>query len=122
VAHFGNGDEDDQTLIASYAGRFGKLQRITIFPGISYGHVEFAEPASSQALMADLDGENVKVLSQGTKERHLAFFPTHLDFTELKNKATVDFPSSVEAHSGLIPGLYIYNDFITEGKVCASDW
>ena len=41
VAHFGNGDEDDQNLIQTYASQFGVVSRITIFPGISYGHIEF---------------------------------------------------------------------------------
>lgn len=42
VAHFGNGDEDDQTIVSEYCRRFGEVKRISIFPGISYGHLEFA--------------------------------------------------------------------------------
>jgi alkylated DNA repair protein alkB family protein 8 len=117
VAHFGNGDEDDQTLINDYCKKFGLVGRITIFPGISYGHVEYSDASSADLLMQDLDGENVKVLSQGNKERHLAFFKTHLQFNQLKNKATVDFPSSVHSTTGVIPGLYVYDNFITEGKL-----
>ena len=62
VAHFGNGDEDDQTLIQSYASQFGKLNSITIFPGISYGHIEFSDPESGARMMSNFDAENIKVL------------------------------------------------------------
>lgn len=62
VAHFGNGDEDDQTLIQEYARKFGDIARITIFPGISYGHIEFKEEAAASKMIADFDSENVKVL------------------------------------------------------------
>ena len=62
VAHFGNGDEDDQTLIQTYASSFGQLSRITIFPGISYGHLEFQRAEEGAKMLADLEAENVKVL------------------------------------------------------------
>ena len=55
VAHFGNGDEDDQTLISEYFSQFGAIKRITIFPGISYGLVEYESPESSIKIMKDLD-------------------------------------------------------------------
>lgn len=32
----------------------------------------------------------------------------------MKNKATVDFPTSYQAKTGSIPGLYVYDNFITE--------
>lgn len=67
-------------------------------------------------MLADLEAENVKVLSQRGKERHLAIFNTPLEYDELKNKATVDFPCSFIAETGSIPGLYVYDNFITEGK------
>ena len=67
-------------------------------------------------LMSDLDADNVKVLQQGGKERHLAIFNTPLKYDELKNKATVDFPCSTLAVTNAIPGLYVYDDFISEGK------
>ena len=41
IAHFGNGDEDDQKLISEYFSRFGAIKVITIFPGISYGFLEY---------------------------------------------------------------------------------
>jgi hypothetical protein len=63
VAHFGNGDEDDQTLISDYFSQFGVIKRITIFPGISYGFVEYESPESSIKIMKDLDQENIKVLT-----------------------------------------------------------
>lgn len=80
VAHFGNGDEDDQTLVSQYAGRFGKLARITIFPGLSYGHLEFESSDAVTSLMSDMDAQNVKSITHAGKERHLVFFPTPLGF------------------------------------------
>jgi RNA recognition motif-containing protein len=55
VAHFGNGDEDDQTLISEYFSQFGLIKTITIFPGISYGFVEYENPESAVLIMKDLD-------------------------------------------------------------------
>jgi alkylated DNA repair protein alkB family protein 8 len=57
------------------------------------------------------------VLSQGGgKERHLAVFPTRLQAHQLKNKASLDFPVSVPAKTRVIPGLYVFDDFITESE------
>jgi hypothetical protein len=55
VAHFGNGDEDDQTLISEYFSQFGLIKTITIFPGISYGFVKYENPESAVLIMKDLD-------------------------------------------------------------------
>lgn len=62
VAHFGNGDEDDQTLITDYCHKFGAVKRITVFPGMSYGHIEYADAEGAMRMMADFDGENIKLL------------------------------------------------------------
>lgn len=103
VYHFGNGDEDDQTLVSQYTGQFGKLARITIFPGLSYGHLEFESSDALNNLMSDMTAPNVKSITHAGKERHLVFFPTPLGFKDLKNK--VDFPCSNYAKEGIIPGL-----------------
>ena len=98
VAHFGNGDEDDQTLISDYAKKFGELIRITIYPGVPYGHLEYSSPDGVLRLLADTDSENVKVFAlEKGKEKHLAIFPTNLGHDELKNRSTVDFPCSTVA-------------------------
>ena len=49
------------------------------------------------------------------KDRHLGLFPTSLKIEDLKTKSIIDFPSSVYAGNGVIPGLYVYDEFITEG-------
>lgn len=67
-----------------------------------------------------MDADNIKTLQDNSrvgKERQVVFFFTTLGFDELKNKATVDFPSSEYAKTGSIPGLYVYDEFITEGKL-----
>jgi len=103
-------------LLSSYASLFGPISRITIYPGLSYGFLEFQSALSSELLIKDLDADNVKVLNQHGKERHIAVFNTLLHDDELKNKATVDFPQSVKAETQGIPGLYVYDEFITQGK------
>jgi hypothetical protein len=44
------------------------------------------------------------------------FINTQLAGDQLKNKATIDFPTSDLAQTGSIPGLFVYDNFITEGK------
>ena len=51
MAHFGNGDEDDQSLVYSYAQQFGDVETATIFPGISYGYLEFKDMDSAIKLI-----------------------------------------------------------------------
>lgn len=68
-------------------------------------------------MVKDLDADNIKVLSQNGKERHLAFFATNLEFCDLKNKASVDFPCSENASTNAIPGLYVFDDFLSPGKI-----
>lgn len=64
VAHFGNGDEDDQRLLQDYFIKDMQLtpREITIIPGLSYGHVELASPEEGQRVLACMDAENVKIL------------------------------------------------------------
>lgn len=71
-------------------------------------------------MMKDLDQDNIKVLTQDKKERHLAILNTVLQDQDLKNKATIDFPTSYTAKTGSIPGLFVYDNFITEGKLIES--
>ena len=116
VSHFGNGDEEDQNVLNEYACKFGEISRVTILPGQSYGHLEFKDNESVQRLMQDMDAPSIKELKFYEKERYVVFIPTSVEFQQLKNRATVDFPQSTNAHTGIIPGLYVYDDFITEGK------
>jgi outer membrane receptor for Fe3+-dicitrate len=42
IAHFGNGDEIDQNvLLAFFESKDVKVNKLTIFPGINYGHLSF---------------------------------------------------------------------------------
>ena len=79
VAHFGNGDEEDQNVILDYSQKFGKISKLTVFPGTSYGHMEFEIVESAQSLMNDMDGENIKVLKFYGKDRYVCFFYTSVD-------------------------------------------
>lgn len=48
--------------------------------------------------------------------RTLAFFHTSLTKDDLKKNAVVDFPEAVVARTGAIPGLYIFDDFVTDAE------
>lgn len=47
-------------------------------------------------------------------KRILAFFYTTLQKEDLKKSSIVDFPDAKVAHTGAIPGLYIFDDLVSE--------
>lgn len=47
-------------------------------------------------------------------KRVLVFFNTALTKEDLKKNAVIDFPDASPAFTGAIPGLYIFDDFVTE--------
>lgn len=67
--------------------------------------------------MGDMDFENIKVLKFYGKDRHITFYYTTVGFNELRKQATVDVPDAKYAKTNLIQGLYVYDEFITEGKI-----
>src|SRR4051812_41616093 len=96
--------------------QFGKVSRISIFPGTSYGHLEFEDAESAKRLMADMVAENVKTLQFYGKDRMITFFYTPIHFKELRKSTNIDVPDAVFAYNNAIPGLYIYDNFISEGN------
>ena len=66
--------------------------------------------------MKDMDSENIKTLKFYGKERVITFFYTPITFHELRKSTQVDVPDAEVAHDGALPGLYVYDNFITEGK------
>lgn len=56
-------------MIYEYVKRFGEISKITIFPGTSYGHLEFKDVSAVQDLMKDMDAPNIKNLKFYEKER-----------------------------------------------------
>ena len=47
------------------------------------------------------------------ENRTLVFFHTHMTKDDLKKNTVIDFPDAKEAYTGAIPGLFIFDDFVT---------
>lgn len=71
---------------------------------------------SAQKLMNDMDAENIKILKFYGKDRYITFYYTPITFEELRKQSTVDVPDAHYAKNNLMQGLYVFDDFITEGK------
>ena len=111
VTHFGNGDESDQDLIINYIQEQGcTVEKITIIPGNNYGHIVLASEAESQVIMDSL-AENNATLYQ---KRVLVFLCTNVTKEQMKKQEIVDFPDAQIAKTGSLPGLYVFDEFITE--------
>jgi hypothetical protein len=67
--------------------------------------------------MNDMDAENTKALKFYGKDRVITFFYTPIKFDEMRKSSTIDVPNAIMAHTGALPGLYVIDDFITEGKL-----
>ncbi len=48
------------------------------------------------------------------ENRTLVFFHTKMTKDDLKKNTVIDFPDAVAAFTGAIPGLFIFDDFITD--------
>ena len=48
------------------------------------------------------------------ENRTLVFFHTHMTKDDLKKNTVIDFPDAKEAYTGAIPGLFIFDDFVTD--------
>ena len=113
VSHYGNGDEADQTLVLNYIREVAgpdSVRRITILPGISYGHVQMDSAELSQLVMSSLMEKNATLCGK----RVISFFYTTLEKEDLKKSSIVDFPDATNAYTGAIPGLYIFDNFVSE--------
>ena len=113
VTHFGNGDEADQELILNYVKENAGedcVSEITIMPGINYGHLVLMTAEQSASIMVSLMEQNATLCGK----RVLCFFHTTLLKNDLKKSSIVDFPDAQVACTGAIPGLYIFDNFVTE--------
>lgn len=115
VAHYGNGDEADQELVLNYVCEKAgpdAVSEITILPGIAYGHLVLKTADQSRAVMESLMEKNATL----TNKRVLSFFYTTLLKADLKKSSIIDFADASVARTGAIPGLYIFDDFVTEAE------
>ena len=113
MTHFGNGDEADQDLILQYLGDLGcTVKSITIIPGNNYGHVELSSEAESKLVIGSLIANNAVIVGK----RVLVFFCTSIKKDGLKKQEVVDFPDASVAKTGSLPGLYVFDDFVSEAE------
>lgn len=79
-------------------------------PGTNYGHLVLDSPETATKVIKSLMDANATLYNKRT----LVFFHTKLSKDDLKKNAVVDFPEAKVATSGAIPGLFIFDDFVTE--------
>ena len=79
-------------------------------PGINYGLIVMRSADQSFAVMESLMEKNATMVGK----RVLCFFYTTLQKQDLKKSSIVDFPDAQLASTGAIPGLYIFDNFVTE--------
>jgi len=96
----------------------GALQNLTIFPGINYGHLEFKNIESATKLMTEaMDSPNCANITfpdSQNPDRTVVFFYTPLKLSDLKKSENIEISMAPMAKTGIIPGLYVWDDFITE--------
>jgi alkylated DNA repair protein alkB family protein 8 len=119
IYHFGNGDEDDQKSIKEYfTNKFGSNKiKIYIFPGISYGFLEFEDLSVLEKI--PISGMIDKTypfydfsIDFASGHRKIFAFYSNISLNEVKENNTSTFP--IASFHIDIPGLYIMDDFITE--------
>jgi hypothetical protein len=65
--------------------------------------------------MENMNKESVKELTFfGNKKRFVVFFYTDLKFKDLRKNSSIDVPDANIAKSGSLPGLFVFDDFISE--------
>ena len=67
-------------------------------------------PESAKRVIASLQDANATLFNKRT----LVFFHTPLTKDDLKKNAVVDFPEALVATTGAIPGLFIFENFVTD--------
>ena len=87
---------------------------ISIFPGTNYGHVSFKSASDAEKVMEQMDGQNVKNLKFYGKERVVVFLYTKFEGKDLRKNASIDVPNAEFAKTNSLPGLYVFDEFITE--------
>ena len=88
------------------------VHSITIIPGNNYGHVELSSDAEGKMVLESLIANNAVIIGK----RVLVFFCTSIKKDGLKKQEIVDFPDASIAKTGSLPGLYVFDDFISEAE------
>ena len=117
ITHFGNGDERDQDVLHEFCSNHGgPIKSLNIFPGANYGHLEYDDKASAEQLLASMEVPNcANIRFEGCEnlDRTVVFLYTPLQCMELKKSILMEIPVASVAKTGSIPGLYVFDNFIT---------
>lgn len=120
IYHFGNGDENDQNSIKEYFNKnFGEC-KVFMFPGISYGFLEFKEKSIAIKVLNDDSQPSVKIKHAGHEikfpngERTVFTFYSNLPLAEVQQNKNTTGTFPVASYKANVPGLYIIDDFLTE--------
>ena len=109
--YFGNGDEEDQTVLLDFCSKFGTITKITLFPGLNYGFVEFETVQIAIDLINSLTNKQFIDLKFYGKDRTCFFQYSKLEYDQLEKFKDMEFPDAT--NSVTIPGLHVIDDFIT---------
>lgn len=115
VYHFGNGDEDDQLTIKDYFSKIGEC-KVFMFPGISYGFIEFKNIDTAKAVITpNKDAKQFVHSAHDLKfqsgERKIFCFYSKINLSEVNENNNSTFP--IANYKINVPGLYILDDFIS---------
>lgn len=136
IYHFGNGDEDDQKWIKEYFNSFGEC-KVFMFPGISYGFIEFKEIKDAEKIIHASDEAEIKPESNlnpkgsnfpikptythsehdikfSSGERKVFVFYSKIPLIEVNENNNSTFP--IASYKIDIQGLYVIDDFISEDE------
>ena len=105
IYHYGNGDEDDQFGLENF---FKEKCKIHIFPGISYGFIQF-ENIPKFEMKDNIVSFKIN-FPQG--ERIVLILYSKININQVIPNSNSNFPVAKMTHN--IPGLLILNDFISE--------
>lgn len=112
VFYFGNGDEEDQNVLLNFCSQFGKVEKITLFPGLNYGFIEYDKIESASALFETLVNKLFVDLKFYGKERTCFFQYSKLEYDQLDKFKVLEFPDATTQVT--IPGLIVINDFVSK--------
>ena len=61
-----------------------------------------------------MDADNIKLLTFYGKERYVTFFYTPFESKDFRKHSQIEIPDAQIARTGLIPGLYVFDNIISE--------
>lgn len=121
IYHFGNGDEDDQIKIKDFFNTNFSLSqecKVYIFPGISYGFLQFANEEDASKVVEKEEPKEERVVTgrhnvnTSTGERTMFTFYSQIELNDVIQNSNLSFP--IANYKVDIPGLYVIDDFLTE--------